>query len=185
MKIIFQNWKRFSFLVLIVAAVWIWVAALIQRNSTSSQITTPHQGFYAPNFTLPDFNNIEISLADLKGFPIIINFWATWCPPCRSEMPALQSVYQKYKDHGLIVLAVNTTYQDSIDKVSTFVSDNNLTFPILLDGTSQSSTDYQIRSLPTTFFIDKDGIIQDMVLGGPMSEALLNIRVERLLKGEY
>jgi len=100
-------------------------------------------------------------------------------------MPALQSVYQKYKDHGLIVLAVNTTYQDSIDKVSTFVSDNNLTFPILLDGTSQSSTDYQIRSLPTTFFIDKDGIIQDMVLGGPMSEALLNIRVERLLKGEY
>jgi cytochrome c biogenesis protein CcmG/thiol:disulfide interchange protein DsbE len=185
MKIIFQHWKPFSFLVLIVTAAWIWIAMLIQRNSTSSQISTPHEGFYAPVFTLPDTDNVDVSLVDLKGFPVIINFWATWCPPCRAEMPALQSVYQRYKDQGLVVLAVNTTYQDSIDKVSIFVSDNNLTFPILLDEMSQTSTDYQIRSLPTTFFIDKDGIIRDVVIGGPMSEALLYIRVEGLLIGDY
>ena len=185
MKNIFQHWKNFTFLILIIAAAWIWVTTLIQRNSTSSQIRAPHQGFYAPHFTLPDTDNVEVSLSDLNGFPIIINFWATWCPPCRSEMPAFQSIYQEYKDHGIVILSVNTTYQDSSAKVSTFVSDNNLTFPILLDGTGQTSTDYQIRSLPTTFFIDKDGIIRDVVLGGPMSEALLNIRVEGLLKGDY
>ncbi len=110
-----------------------------------------------------------------------MNFWATWCPPCRAEMPAMQRVFRDYEDRGLIVLAVNSINQNSLNAVGEFIEQYGLTFPILLDDQGVVANEYQIRSLPTTFFIDSKGVIREIVIGGPMSEALLRSRIENML----
>ncbi|HEX6035317.1 MAG TPA: TlpA disulfide reductase family protein, partial [Anaerolineales bacterium] len=108
--------------------------------------------------------------------------WATWCPPCREEMPSIEKMYQEYKDQGFTVLAVNVTYQDDPLGVMPFVREQELTFPILLDETGEMANAYQLRSLPSSYFIRRDGTVNEVVIGGPMSEALLRTRIEDLLK---
>jgi peroxiredoxin len=96
-------------------------------------------------------------------------------------MPAMQRIYEKYQDQGFVILAVNATNQDSPNRAAEFVSEHGLTFPILLDHFGEASTLYQLRSLPTSFFVNSQGIIEEVVIGGPMSEALLQTRIENLL----
>lgn len=98
-------------------------------------------------------------------------------------MPAIQNVYDEFKDQGFEVLAVNTTYQDNLGDATTFAQIQKLTFPILLDQAGDAANLYEVRALPSTYFIDADGIIQDVVVGGPMSETLLRIRSEQLVEG--
>jgi len=97
-------------------------------------------------------------------------------------MPAIQKLYDEYKDQGFVVLGVNMTYQDNPSAVVPFVQENKLTFPILIEGTGDVAKKYELRSLPSSFFINRDGIIQEVVIGGPMSEALLRTRIESILK---
>jgi peroxiredoxin len=97
-------------------------------------------------------------------------------------MQSIETVYQDYKDKGFTVLAVNMTYQDEPLEVMPFVTEQKLTFPILLDETGDMAQAYQLKSLPSSFFIDRDGIINEVVIGGPMSEALLRTRVENILR---
>jgi peroxiredoxin len=97
-------------------------------------------------------------------------------------MQSIQNTYLAYRDQGFEVLAVNVTSQDSAEAAVTFVNQEGLTFPILFDPESMVSTKYQLQALPSSFFIDKHGIIQEVVLGGPMSEVLIRSQVERLLK---
>jgi peroxiredoxin len=97
-------------------------------------------------------------------------------------MQTIEKVYQEYKDQGFIVLAVNMTYQDDPLAVMPFVGERGLTFPVLLDETGEMATAYQLRSLPSSYFVRRDGIINEVVIGGPMSEALLRTRIEDLLK---
>jgi peroxiredoxin len=97
-------------------------------------------------------------------------------------MPAMEQVYREYAEKGFTILAVNTTYQDNPADVIAFVQEHNLTFPILLDRDRIVSEQYQLLALPSSFFIDRDGIIQEVIFGGPMAEALLRIRVEKLLE---
>jgi peroxiredoxin len=104
------------------------------------------------------------------------------CPPCREEMPAIETVYNEFKEQGFIVLAMNMTYQDDGTAVAPFVERYGLTFPILVDETGDTAREYQMRSLPTSFFIDREGIINEVVIGGPMAEALLRTRVEEILR---
>jgi peroxiredoxin len=92
-------------------------------------------------------------------------------------MPAMQKIYDKYSQEGLILLAVNNTYQDNLSDVISFVDENNLTFPILLDTNGEVSNLYQVQALPSTFFINQDGIIEDIIIGGPMSEALIESKI--------
>jgi peroxiredoxin len=94
----------------------------------------------------------------------------------------MQNAYNQYKDEGFVILAINATNQDDIDAASEFISDHGITFPILLDTYGQASQDYQVRSLPTSFFIDQNGTITDIVIGGPFTEALLRIRIDELLE---
>ena len=94
----------------------------------------------------------------------------------------MQKLYDEFKDQGFVVLAVNMTYQDNPTAVVPFVKENGLSFPILIDGTGIVGEKYELRSLPSSFFIDRNGIIQEVVIGGPMSEALLRTRIESLLK---
>ena len=166
---------------LLLGAVWIGASARLPGGSASPGIEAPQHGFLAPDFELQTLNGETVRLSDLRGQAVMLNFWATWCAPCRAEMPAMQRIYEEYEAQGFVVLAVNTTYNDSMAKAAEFAREYGLSFPILLDTDSKVSQLYYLQATPTTFFIDPEGVIQEVVLGGPMAEALLRTRVEGLL----
>jgi thiol-disulfide isomerase/thioredoxin len=112
---------------------------------------------------------------------VLVNFWASWCPPCRYEMPAMERIHTQYGPDDFVILAVNNLRQDELTDAERFVAEQGLTFPIMLDTNGQVSAQYQVHSLPTSFFIDQDGIIRDIVIGG-MPEALLRTQAEKLIK---
>ncbi|MGB2895200.1 MAG: TlpA disulfide reductase family protein [Anaerolineales bacterium] len=166
----------------IVGGFWIWASAVPVDATTGGLIPSPREGFLAPDFTLESLAGDQISISDMRGKVIVLNLWASWCPPCRAEMPALQRVYQENHGRGLEVLAVNITAQDNLTAVEDFVQEFNLTFPILLDTSGKVGKAYLMRAFPTTFFIDQMGVIQRVIVGGPMSEITLQSTVDRLLE---
>lgn len=182
-----NKWIYVIITALVLGTGWIYLSRVPRENTTDgSPPPSPREGFSAPGFTLELLSDSdpkqEVSLADYRGQVVMINIWATWCPPCRAEMPAIQEAYQEYKDQGLVVLALNTTFQDSEADVRAFVTEFELSFPILLDRTGDVSMRYQLRGLPSTYFIDRKGVIQSVVVGGPMAETVIRSNVENLLK---
>lgn len=178
-----QSHRRILYIVvLILGFAWIMLSADKSGISTAGQIPAPQKGFLAPEFELKTPTGETIRLSDLRGQAVLVNLWATWCPPCRAEMQSIETVYNEYKDRGFIVLAVNMTYQDSALDVMPFVNQQGLTFPILLDETGEMASAYQLKSLPSSYFINRDGIINEVVIGGPMAEALLRTRIEEILE---
>jgi cytochrome c biogenesis protein CcmG/thiol:disulfide interchange protein DsbE len=169
-------------IILILGLIWIVVSADPFGTSTTGKIPAPQQGFPAPNFELKTPHGETVRLSDLRGQAVLVNLWATWCPPCRAEMQIIETVYNEYKDQNFTVLGVNMTYQDEPLEIIPFVNEQKLTFPILLDETGVMASAYQLKSLPSSFFIDRAGYIKEVVIGGPMSEALLRSRVEQVLK---
>jgi len=179
-----KRWTLLMSVVFLLGAVWIWFSAVPASATMFGQTPSPRQGFAAPDFTLELMQGGEVTLSDLRGQVIILNLWASWCPPCRSEMPALQRVYEANRQRGLEILAVNATYQDSLAEAQEFVNQLELSFPVPLDSGGAVSRLYQLRAMPTTFFIDRQGVIDQVVIGGPMSEAMLRAAVESLLDEE-
>lgn len=167
---------------LVIGLAWIFVSADRAGTATAGEIPVPREGFLAPDFLLKTTRGETIALSDFRGQAVLVNLWATWCPPCRAEMPAIQKLYDEYKDRGFVVLAVNMTYQDNPQAIVPFIQEHNLTFPILIEETGDVADSYELRSLPSSFFIDRDGLIQEVVIGGPMSEALLRTRIEFILQ---
>ncbi|MFC1969339.1 TlpA family protein disulfide reductase [Chloroflexota bacterium] len=106
-----------------------------------------------------------VSLSDLQGKPVMLNFWATWCGPCRFEMPFVQEVFEDrgWSDQGLVLLTVDSG--ESSSKVGEFMKDNDYSFPVILDTKRNIVQKYSVRGIPTTFFIDKEGIIKDVKIG--------------------
>ena len=168
-------------LILITGAAWTVLSA-DKTGATTSDNAAPHTGFSAPDFTLKTPDGETYTLSEIRGQAVLVNLWATWCPPCRAEMPAIEKMYQEYKDQGFVVLAIDMTYQDDPFAVVPFAKEYGLTFPILLEETGDVASAYQLRSLPSSYFINRYGIIQDVVIGGPMSEALLRMHVEQILQ---
>ena len=178
-----QNQRRLIYLILLLLGLgWAFASADKSGTSTSGKISAPQEGFLAPDFNLKTPSGKSVKLSDLRGQAVLVNLWATWCPPCRAEMQTIEKVYSEYKDRGFTVLAVNMTYQDDPLAVMPFVKEQELSFPILLDETSEMANVYQLRSLPSSFFIDRNGMIHEVVIGGPMAEALLRTRIEGILK---
>ena len=140
---------------LVLGLAWTFMSADWSGTSTAGQIPAPQQGFLAPDFALKTPTGESIRLSDLRGQAVLINLWATWCPPCRAEMQSIERVYQEYKDQGFTVLAVNMTYQDDPLSVMPFVNEQGLTFPILLEETGEMAQAYQLRSLPSSVFRTK------------------------------
>jgi cytochrome c biogenesis protein CcmG/thiol:disulfide interchange protein DsbE len=175
------RWSILMALVLAAGVVWIMFSSVPASATTSGSIPSPRQGFLAPDFSLEQLGGGEITLSSLRGQVVIINLWASWCPPCRAEMPALQRVYERNQDRGLHVLGVHTSFQDREAAAAAFTLQYDLSFPILFDRSGEVSRMYQMRALPTTFFIDREGIIQEVVIGGPLSEVSLQTTVETLL----
>jgi cytochrome c biogenesis protein CcmG/thiol:disulfide interchange protein DsbE len=171
-----------SIVILLAGAAWIWASRVNSYTKFPNQSPAPQQGFTAPDFSLSSISGTEISLSDFSGKAVVLNFWASWCPPCRSEMPAFNQVFTEYQNQDLAILAINATDQDSTQSAVDFVESNKLTFYILFDHSGEVGNLYNIYSLPTTFFIDKDRIIQKVLIGGPLPIALLRVEIEKLLE---
>lgn len=118
----------------------------------------------APEFTLPDLDGKTHALADYRGKVVVLNFWATWCPPCRYEMPSMQRAWEKVRDEGIVFIAVDVG-EDS-DTVFTFLADYPVEFPLLLDEEAKVIEQYPVTGLPTTYVIDPQGRITHRAVGG-------------------
>lgn len=132
---------------------------------TASRGHPIREGEPAPDFALQDLDGLQHSLSDHLGQVVLLNFWATWCEPCRVEMPELQKAYVEYADQGFAVLAVNWTAVDDRSQVAPFVAELGLTFPILLDMDGRVSELYQIIGLPSSVLIGGDGVIRALFFG--------------------
>ena len=157
-------------------------------NSTSNNSTpTPTQetkvgtqaGNLAPDFELDNLEGQTISLGDLRGSPVLVNFWATWCPPCRAEMPYLEEVYKEWSGKGVAFLAINMG--ESSSQVGEFIQSHTLALPVLLDARQDIAQRYNIQYIPTTFFIDKDGIIQNVKVGAFTGVAEIENRLNKIV----
>ncbi|HEY3473985.1 MAG TPA: TlpA disulfide reductase family protein [Anaerolineales bacterium] len=161
--------KAIPFLLLGLGALLIGTSAYLIVWRTSSQAsfsTIPVTVNYpAPELTLTDTQGVSRSLADYRGQVVLVNLWATWCPPCKEEMPALQSFYNKYKEQGFVVIAVNDG--DPTADVVQFVDDYELSFPVWLDPTYIATEQaFKTLNLPSSFVIDRDGTVQLQWVGG-------------------
>jgi peroxiredoxin len=175
--------RFFIYLIVLTAGLaWIFLSADRSGISTSGQIPAPQKGFLAPDFELKTPVGETIKLSNLRGQAVLVNLWATWCPPCRAEMQTIETVFNEYRDQGFTVLAVNMTYQDNPLEIMPFIESQGLTYPVLLDETGDMANAYQLKSLPSSFFIDREGKINEVVIGGPMAEALLRTRIEEILE---
>ena len=176
------QFRIFTAAILILGAGWMAISAHLPGGTDTPGIPAPKAGFLAPDFTLETPQGDLITLSDLRGKAVVVNVWASWCGPCRAEMPDLEAVYREYGGDKLELLAVNATSQDNFSNALDFVEELGLTFPILIDEAGEVGRLYHVDALPSTFFIRPDGTIEEVVIGGPMAEALLRTRVESLLK---
>jgi cytochrome c biogenesis protein CcmG/thiol:disulfide interchange protein DsbE len=137
----------------------------VSMDSTQS----PQAGELAPDFYFETPEGEPSSLTTLKGSPVLLNFWATWCGPCRREMPYLQQIWDEWQEKGLVLLAINSS--ESSSDVESFMQSQGFSFPVLLDSQWEAGNQYGIRAIPTTFFIDREGIIQEVHVGTFQSKA--------------
>lgn len=127
-------------------------------------ILRPVKEAQAPDFTLHDLAGKARRLTEFRGQVVLINFWATWCAPCREEMPGMDRIYREMKKDGFTILAVN--FFETAEQVEPFVKELGLTFPILLDEEGQVSRLYRAFTLPMTFLLDRQGMVVGRALGG-------------------
>lgn len=138
-------------------------------------------GDTAPAFTIKTLAGSPDSLSHYKGHPVLINFWGTYCPPCREEMRMLVAAYQAHQQDGLIVLAVNLTDQEISKRgIRDFVAEFQMTFPVLLDEKGKVRQRYKLRGVPTSVFIGADGVVR-AVNPGPITEAALQQHLTEIL----
>jgi len=150
-KIILRNFCKITLLTL----------SLLSFSSASVQAIEIGQP--APDFTLKSLQGKNLNLKEQRGNIIMINFWASWCGPCRKEMPVLEKFYRKYNDLGVYVWGVNVEQENQAGR--DFLKDLNLTFPIFFDQTNTLSATYQVKAMPTTVIVDRNGIIRYVFRG--------------------
>ena len=161
-------------------------------NNGSSEESNKAESNKTPaiDFELKDQYGKTHKLSDYKGKVVFLNFWATWCPPCKMEMPDIQKIYEKYEKQGekseVIVLSVaapNTQDEKDVEGIKAFLEENGYTYPVLMDDGGYTFGAYRISSLPTTFMIDKEGNVFGYVQGGLAQEAMESI-IEQTITGK-
>jgi peroxiredoxin len=138
-------------------------------------------GERAPDFELATIDGKRVRLSDFQGQKVILNFWTSWCPPCRAEMPHMQNYHEeKAGDANTVILAVNLTDLDhGMDKIEGFIEDYGLTFIIPMDMDGEVGSTYQAAAIPTSYMIDTEGKVQHKIVG-PMNEEMMELYVEKL-----
>ncbi len=136
----------------------------IKQAKPLSEEIAPQDGFMAPDFSFPDMNGKSVSLSQFRGKIVFLNIWATWCGPCRIEMPDMEKLYRKFKKEDLVILAVSIDRQGE-PVVKPFIKELGLTFPILLSSDGSIQRIYMVNALPSSFIIDKSGRIVTRVVG--------------------
>ncbi|GGA32424.1 thiol-disulfide oxidoreductase ResA [Kroppenstedtia guangzhouensis] len=154
-----RYWVRRVLMLLMVGA----VAFAIYKTMSGGEKQTVEEEMEAPDFQLQTLEGKELKLSALRGQTVLLNFWASWCEPCRDEMPAIEKVYEKHKEKGLVVVGINIA--ESKLTVKGFVRQLDLSFPIVLDKERKVVDQYQIGPIPTSIFIDKEGRVVRNVKG--------------------
>jgi cytochrome c biogenesis protein CcmG, thiol:disulfide interchange protein DsbE len=139
----------------------------------------------APNFTLPALGGGEVRLEDYRGKVVLVNFWGTWCEPCKEETPDLQQAYARLEQQGLVVIGVNLWNQEGRDaeqKVQAFVEQYGMQYPVALDTQGDAASDYRLYPIPTSYFIDPAGNIRYIKVS-VLSATEIETLFERLRQG--
>lgn len=171
-------------LVITVVTIVVGFLTLLAIGLTRQAPKTGESGVYRVNkpaidFTLPLFTGGEITLSKLKGQPVIINFWASWCIPCRAEAKLLEDTWRSYKDKGVVFIGVDI--QDKEAEAKAFIKEFNITYPNGPDNGGKITIDYGVSGIPVTFFVNRDGMIIDRFVGA-ISERYLITRIEEMRK---
>jgi len=176
------HWRGFMIVALVLGIAWINLSRVAaDEQSFDLAQEAPMVGFLAPDFTLTTTDNDRVQLSSLRGKPVILNFWATWCPPCRAEMPALEELWQQHDRGDVLVLGIDQG--ESAVTVEQFARGVvGTTFPLLLDTKREIGVEYGVRAFPTTFFIDAQGRIQEIKVGGPLNVATLMGATDRIIQ---
>ena len=161
----FGRYNQIAFFIIFLLAI------IISGCKRDNKNTNVNIGSYAPKFALTDLSKKTINLDDYKGKKVILNFWATWCPPCVNEMPLLQEIHTSHSSPlfkrgekgDFVVIGIN--YNEDYDRVKKFISEKGVTFTILIDSDLKVSMDYGVIGLPITFFIDREGKIKEKFKG--------------------
>jgi peroxiredoxin len=161
---------------------WITVVVLAACGGETGQFRAPGVGDPAPAFTAPALSGDTLSLADFRGSPVMLNVWATWCPPCREEMPGLQALHEAYGDRGLRIVGVSIDSRGAEDAIRGFLDDHGIDFTILHDPGETVPRQFRTAGVPETFLIDANGVLAHRWIGkfDPMAPDVLQ-RVEALL----
>lgn len=130
----------------------------------------PVENALAPDFELTDFDGNVVRLSDYRGKVVLVNFWATWCPPCIMEMPVFQDRFEKYGGEDFVILALDADETEA--PVQDFIAQNGLSFPVVIDAGAAVYQLYQVRGLPSSFFIDEDGVVRTIHIGVMTEEQL-------------
>lgn len=170
------RWMVLLGAVLILGGAWT-ITNRIPGDSTGDLSPAPIKGHPAPELVLNTTTGGQMRLSDNKGKPVIINFWATWCPPCRAETPDLQAIHRELGDE-LVIFSVNLTSQDGGD-IEGFMNEFGVTFPVGLDVDGSAALSYNVLGLPTTIFIDRNGIVNE-VFTGAVNKAYIEAKLSEL-----
>ena len=138
----------------------------------------PAVGTAAEDFRLVDLEGKSQSLSQYRGKVVLVNFWATWCKPCTTEMPAMQATYDKLRDKGFVVLAINELEDDA--KVREHIKQYGHTFPVLMDRDNKVANQFGVFGLPVSVFIDEKGVVQEYIKGGLLTEDKIYQAVQRI-----
>ena len=153
-----------TILFVVIAATLVILLLRNERESTVTSIKQIQVGLPAPDFTFPDLNGQQVSLSEHRGKVVLVNIWATWCPPCRQEMPSMQKLYERFNGENFEILAVSIDSKGS-EAVAPFIRTMNLTFPVLLDPKEDIRPLYGITGVPESFIIDKEGTVVEKIIG--------------------
>ena len=179
-----MNKKRFigvSISLVILGLIWtILTPMLFAAAQADIGRTAPHPGFIAPDFSLQTPQGETLSLADNRGQPSLVFLWASWCTVCKAAMPGLQSTYEDFAPLGFELFAINTTFQDSLPTAMDYYQAQGYTYPMLLDRDGAVSQDYQMRAIPTSVLVGRDGEVLDVIIGAGVSEGYLRARLNDL-----
>lgn len=160
--------KKVIATVLLFALVTVVIVQAMEPEKPKDNLPGIAIGEKAPDFELETLTGDTVKLSDYRGKKVMLNFWATWCPPCKEEMPDMEQLYQENGEE-VVILAVNIDPQLNVQK---FVSEMGITFPVLLDEKDEVNTKYQVLTIPTTYFIDKQGIIRNKYLSAMTKELM-------------